>query len=156
MVKRTYPLKICSITSSAFTLLWLDRISSGFCQIYDSETSLIQATKEQRKASAIQISPATQHRVGNKECVKFISGIQKVRTAQRVVSRKNKTKQNKKQCGVGIAGIKCATLYLYHWNRLSETGRTFHSHSRGDWLWKVAKLKDWHQQGCYNFCWELP
>lgn len=56
MVKRTYPLKICSITSSALTLLWLDRISSGFCQIYDGETSLIQATKEQRKVSANQSS----------------------------------------------------------------------------------------------------
>ena len=86
--------------------------------------------------------------------MKFISGIQKVRTAQRVVSRKNK--KNKKQCGVGVAGIKCATLYLYHWNRLSETRRTFYSHSRGDWLWKLAKLKDWHQQWYYNFCWELP
>ena len=111
MVKRTYPLKICSITSSALTLLWLDRISSGFCQIYDGETSLIQATKEQSKASAIQSSPATQHRAGNKECVKFISGIQKVRTAQRVVSRKNKTKQ-KTVWGGGSRDQVCHCLSL--------------------------------------------
>jgi len=31
LIKLTHPLKICSMTSSALTLLWLDLWSSGFC-----------------------------------------------------------------------------------------------------------------------------